>query len=228
MIREHLRGHNIKLQIERDVAWQEHEPPGARIQAHFASPSGPAGFWCGICGRRTIVGEALPGPARTARQLRKSPALASILRGTDPDQLDSLLAAHERGELAPAQNEERLRRAAQRSQGKRRRAANVRRREACQKLLLRLMSEINHREAAAEILHKALRDEESCIKATGMRTPPSEATLMKYWSGREDSVPLAKRNAAKAAYLRQPEARRAQTEKERRLGTLAPPPYLTG
>jgi hypothetical protein len=94
-------------------------------------------------------------------------------------------------------------------------------------LLLRRVGEIGLVKAAVEELHSALEDKGRCIKLTGMNTPPSEETLSKYWAGRENSIPAARRLAAKAAFEKRPEAERAQIQKEIRLGELRPPDYLT-
>ena len=227
-IRTHLAEHGIELKVERDVSWQEHVPQGALIEAWFASPSGAAGFYCAKCQRTTIVGEPLHGPLRTSMLLRKNPELAALLKGADPDQLDSLVRAWERGELAPAINETRLRQASQRNRGMRRRDSNTRRREACQRLMLRRFAEIGHTPTVFNELHEVLRENRGlCIKLTGFEAPPSVETLRKYWSGHENSIPQAERNAAEAAFLARPEAERKQIEKERRLGELRPPDYLT-
>ena len=160
--------------------------------------------------------------------LRKNPELAVQLKGADPDQLDSLVRAWERGELAPAINETRLRQASQRNRGMRRRDSNTRRREACQSLMLRRWAEIGHGPTVFNELYEALRANRGmCIKLTGFEDPPKVETLRKYWSGGAHPIPQAERNAAEAAFLARPEAERKQVEKERRLGELRPPDYLT-
>ena len=227
-IEVHLAEHGIELKVERDVSWQEHEPQGALIEAWFASPSGAAGFYCAKCQRTTIVGEPLHGPLRTSMLLRKNPELAVLLKGAEPDQLDLLVRAWERGELAPAINETRLRLASRRNRGMRRRDSNTRRRKACQRLMLRRFAEIGHGPTVFNELHEVLRENLGlCIKLTGFEAPPSVETLRKYWSGHENSIPQAERNAAAAAFMARPEAERKQVEKERRLGQLRPPDYLT-
>jgi hypothetical protein len=160
--------------------------------------------------------------------LRKNPALATQLRGADPTQLDSLVRAWERGELAPAINETRLRKASQRNRGIRRRESNRRRREACQSLMLRRWAEVSHGPTVFNELYEVLRENRGmCIELTGFEDPPKVDTLRKYWSGRENSILQAKRNAAERAFMERPEAERKQVEKERRLGELRPPDYLT-
>jgi hypothetical protein len=226
-IRVDLAEHEIELDVDRDVSWQGHVPKGAIIEAELASHSRAARFHCAICQRHTIVGDPVFGPMRTARQLRKDPALAGALRGADESRLDALVEAYERGELAPQINEKRLEKAGQRSRGKRRREANAHRRQVCQALLRRRIAEIGNLDTAVQEIHEALKNEEFCIKQTGFTTPPAEETLRKYWSGRKDSVSQAERNAAFHAYMQRPEAERNQIEKERRLGTLQPPDYLT-
>jgi len=224
----HLAEHGIELKEERDVSWQEHVPQGAVIEVEFASASRAARFYCAKCQMTTTVGEPLHGPLRTSMLLRKNPELAALLKGADPDQLDSLVRAWERGELAPAINETRLRQASQRNRGMRRRDSNIRRREACQSLMLRRWAEVGHGPTVFNELYEALRGNRGmCIKLTGFEDPPKVETLRKYWSGHENSIPQAERNAAGAAFLARPEAERKQVEKERRLGELCPPDYLT-
>jgi hypothetical protein len=222
-IKDHLAEHGLELQPERDVAWQGHKPPGALIEAWLASPSGAAGFHCARCERRFIVGEPEHGPLRTNRLLRKNPALAAQLRGADPEEVDSLVEAWERGELAPAINERRLRKVAEGTR-QRRRESDLRRIAGCQRWMLKRRAEIGQVDAVIAELYALLRDDLAARwEITGGDFLPREGTVRKYWTGGRNPISQAKRNASEAAYLRRPEAERKAIEKARRLGEPPPP-----
>jgi hypothetical protein len=156
--------------------------------------------------------------------LRKNPGLAALLKGSDPEQVDSLVGAWERGELAPAINETRLQKAAERTR-KRRRESDQRRIKGCQRWMLGRRAEIGHVDAVIEELYALLKDDLAARwEITGGDFLPSEDTLKKYWAGGRNAIHQAERNASEAAYLRRPEAERKAIEKARRLGEPLPPP----